>query len=147
MGKRHNRGWKAQNESMQTELDAFYISEFKSLLVHDDKFELRNYKFLLPYLATEMHTAIHNNLKEHSVTRLWHCFVDKAQESRHRVLLQVVVDGSMHLRCEVGQQKRVVAQLELVIVHEQWLEFGCYVVVREMYFVVCSGQFHGPCST
>ena len=70
MGKRDNRGRKAQNESMQTELDTFYISEFKPLLAHDDKFELRNYTFLLPYLATQMHTAIHNNLKEHFVTRL-----------------------------------------------------------------------------
>jgi hypothetical protein len=70
MGKRDNRGRKAQNESIQTELDAFYISEFKPLLAHDDKFELRNYTFLLPYLATQMHTAIYNNLKEHFVTRL-----------------------------------------------------------------------------
>ena len=60
MGKRDNRGWKAQNESTQTELDAFYISEFKPLLVHDDKFELHNYMFLLPYLATQLNTAIHN---------------------------------------------------------------------------------------
>ena len=47
VGKRDNRGRKAQNETMQTELDAFYISEFKPLLAHDDKFELRNYSFLL----------------------------------------------------------------------------------------------------
>ena len=59
MGKRDNRRWKAQNESMQTELDDFYISEFKPLLVHDDKFELRNHMFLLPYLATQLNTAIH----------------------------------------------------------------------------------------
>ena len=60
MGKRDNRGRKAQNESTQAELDAFYISEFKPLLAHDDKFELRNYTFLLPYLATQLNTAIHN---------------------------------------------------------------------------------------
>lgn len=70
MGKRGKCGRKPQNESMQAELDTFYIDEFKPLLAHDDKFELRNYSYLLPYLATQMHTAIHNNLKEHFVTRL-----------------------------------------------------------------------------
>ena len=32
--------------------------------------------FLLPYLATQIHTAIHNNLKEHFVTRLYR-FINK----------------------------------------------------------------------
>ena len=50
--------------------------------------------------------------------------VDEAQESRHKMLLQIVVDSGVHLRGEVGQQKRVVAQLELVVVREQWLKFG-----------------------
>ena len=35
-------------------------------------------------------------------------------------------DSGVHLRGEVGQQKRVVAQLELVVVREQWLKFGCW---------------------
>ena len=58
-GKRDKRGRKAQNESLQDELDGFYTDEFKLLLAHADKFELRNYSYLLPYLAMQMHTAIH----------------------------------------------------------------------------------------
>ena len=78
-GKRDNRGRKAQNESLQAELDAFYEYEFKSLLAHEDKFDLCCYSKLLPYLATQMHTAIHNNLKEHFVTRLLR-FINKTAE-------------------------------------------------------------------
>ena len=51
-GTRDNRGRKAQNELLQAELDAFYKDEFKPLLAHPDKFDLQNYTFLLPYLAT-----------------------------------------------------------------------------------------------
>ena len=40
------------------------------------------------------------------------------------MFFKVVVDSGVHLRGEVGQQKRVVAQLELVVVREQWLKFG-----------------------
>ena len=78
-GTRDNRGRKAQNESLQAELDAFYENEFKSLPAHEDKFDLRCYGYLLPYLATQMHTAIHNNLKEHFVTRLLR-FINKTAE-------------------------------------------------------------------
>ena len=78
-GTRDNRGRKAQKESLQAELDAFYISEFKPLLAHEDKFDQCCYGYLLPYLATQMHTAIHNNLKEHFVTRLLR-FINKTAE-------------------------------------------------------------------
>ena len=78
-GERDNRGRKAQNESLQAELDAFYKDEFKPLLAHEDKFDLCCYSKLLPYLATQMHTAIHNNLKEHFVTRLLR-FINKTAE-------------------------------------------------------------------
>ena len=40
-GKRDKRGRKAQKESSQAELDAFYEDEFKPLLAHEDKFDLR----------------------------------------------------------------------------------------------------------
>ena len=78
-GTRGKRGRKAQNESLQAELDAFYEKEFKPLLAHEDKFDLCCYSYLLPYLATQMHTAIHNNLKEHFVTRLLR-FINKTAE-------------------------------------------------------------------
>ena len=44
---------------------------------------------------------------------------DEAQESRHKMLFQIVVDGGVHLRGEVRQQERVVAQLELIFMREQ----------------------------
>ena len=69
-GSRDNRGRKAENEVLQTELEDFYQNEFQPLLAHAEKHDLRNYTYLLPYLATQMHTALHVNLKEHFVTRL-----------------------------------------------------------------------------
>jgi hypothetical protein len=69
-GTRDNRGKKAENVHLQKELDDFYSKEFQSLLVHTEKHDLKNFTFLLPYLATQMHTAINNNLKEHFITRL-----------------------------------------------------------------------------
>jgi hypothetical protein len=68
-GTRDNRGKKAENEELQKELDAFYAKEFQPLLMHSEKHDLRNFTYLLPYLATQMHTGLHNNLKEHFLTR------------------------------------------------------------------------------
>ena len=75
MGTRDNRGKKAQNTGLQDELASFYEAEFKDLITHN-KFDLKNMSFLLPYLATQIHTAIHNNLKEHFITRLYR-FINK----------------------------------------------------------------------
>lgn len=75
MGTRDNRGKKAENTGLQEEFSRFYEAEFKQLITHD-KFDLKNMSFLLPYLATQIHTAIHNNLKEHYVTRLYR-FINK----------------------------------------------------------------------
>lgn len=69
-GKRDNRGKKAENEELQKELEDFYTVEFQPLLAHKEKHDLRNFTYLLPYLATQMHTGLHNNLKEHFITRL-----------------------------------------------------------------------------
>lgn len=69
-GTRDNRGKKAENEELQKELEGFYSKEFQPLLMHSEKHDLRNFTYLLPYLATQMHTGLHNNLKEHFVTRL-----------------------------------------------------------------------------
>lgn len=69
-GTRDNRGRKAENEQLQVDLEQFYAQEFQPLLSHEEKHDLRNYTYLLPYLATQMHTGIHNNLKEHFITRL-----------------------------------------------------------------------------
>lgn len=75
MGTRDNRGKKADNTELQEQLSSFYELEFKTLITHN-KFDLKNMSFLFPYLATQIHTAIHNNLKEHFVTRLYR-FINK----------------------------------------------------------------------
>jgi hypothetical protein len=75
MGTRDNRGKKAENEGLQERLATFYEHEFKALITHN-KFDLKNMSFLLPYLATQVYTAIHNNLKEHFITRLYR-FINK----------------------------------------------------------------------
>ena len=77
MGTRDNRGKKAENVLLQEELKSFYESEFKHCqLITHDKFDLKRLSHILPYLATQIHTAIHNNLKEHFITRLYR-FINK----------------------------------------------------------------------
>jgi len=51
-------------------LHAFYDDHFKTVLEHDGKLDLRNLPHSIHYLAEQMHTAIHNNLKEHFIKRL-----------------------------------------------------------------------------
>jgi hypothetical protein len=69
-GTRDSRGKKAENEILRKELEDFYTKEFQPLLAHKEKHDLRNFTTLLPYLATQIHTGLHNNLKEHFITRL-----------------------------------------------------------------------------
>ena len=69
-GTRDNRGRQAVNSSLQLELETFYEDEYKDVLQHNDKHDLCNMSYLLPYLATQMHTGIRNNMKEHFMTRL-----------------------------------------------------------------------------
>jgi hypothetical protein len=94
MGERDSRGRKPQHPEMHAELDAFNISEFKPLIADKNKFALCNYTFLLPYLATQMHTAIHNKLKEHFVTRLLRFINKTAQEFRTSKLCCIVQRSS-----------------------------------------------------
>ena len=70
VGKRDARGKKPASANLQLELDAFYTNHFRTVLDHDEKHNLCNLTFNIPYLATQMHTAIHNNLKEHFIIRL-----------------------------------------------------------------------------
>ena len=48
-------------------LDAFYTNHFKTTLDHDEKHDICNVTYKIPYLGTQMHTAIHNNLQEHFI--------------------------------------------------------------------------------
>ena len=69
VGKRSARGKKPADGDLQSKLDAFYIKHFKTVLDHDEKHDPCNLTYNIPYLATQMHTAIHNNLKEHYIKR------------------------------------------------------------------------------
>ena len=70
LGIRDARGGKPSDVDLKSKLDAFYISHFKTVLDHDEKHDLRNLSYNIPYLVRQMHTAIHNNLKEHFIKRL-----------------------------------------------------------------------------
>jgi hypothetical protein len=68
VGKRDRRGRKPADDELKTKLDAFYSNHFES--VHEEKHDLRKLTHNIPYLATQIHTGIHNNLKEHFIRRL-----------------------------------------------------------------------------
>jgi len=70
LGTRDNRGRQATNSGLQDELNSFYETEFKVVLTHEEKYDRKNMSYLFPYLVTQIHTGIHNNLKEHFITRL-----------------------------------------------------------------------------
>ena len=83
-----SRGRPKKDPGLVVELNAFYTQEFKPLLSHEEKFDMRYYSHLLSYLATQMHTAIHNNLKEHFVTRLLR-FINKTAPAYEECLDKV----------------------------------------------------------
>jgi hypothetical protein len=47
-------------------LQEFYDTEYQPLLNHEKTY-LKNTTFLLPYVATQIHTCLSNNLQEHSL--------------------------------------------------------------------------------
>jgi len=66
LGTRDNRGKKSNNTELLEILDTFYKTEYQPLL-HHEKTDLRNTTFLLPYLATQIHTSLSNNTQEHFI--------------------------------------------------------------------------------
>ena len=63
LGSRDNRGKKGKDTELLEVLDAFYQTEYQPLLNHV-KTNLKNTTFLLPYLATQIHTSLSNNIQE-----------------------------------------------------------------------------------
>jgi hypothetical protein len=63
LGLRDNRGKKGKDTDLLETLDQFYKTEYQPLLNHV-KTNLKNTTFLLPYLATQIHTSLSNNIKE-----------------------------------------------------------------------------------
>ena len=66
LGTRDNRGKKGKDTELLETLEAFYKTEYQSLLNHV-KTNLKNTTFLLPYLATQIHTSLSNNTQEHFI--------------------------------------------------------------------------------
>jgi len=69
LGERDNRGKEAKNIDLLNQLDLFYSNEYQPLLNHA-KISLKNKTYILPYLATHIHTAFSNNITERFTTHL-----------------------------------------------------------------------------
>jgi len=63
LGSRDNRGKKGKDTELLEKLDSFYKTEYQPLLNHV-KTNLKNTSYLLPYLATQIHTSLSNNTQE-----------------------------------------------------------------------------------
>ena len=69
LGTRDNRGKKSSNTDLLEQLDTFYTNEYQPLVNHE-KVSLLNKSYLLPYLATHIHTSFSNNITERFTTHL-----------------------------------------------------------------------------
>jgi len=63
LGVRSNQGAKSKDTDLLEKLQEFYDKEYQPLLNHE-KTQLKNTTFLLPYLATQLHTSLSNNTQE-----------------------------------------------------------------------------------
>jgi hypothetical protein len=63
LGVRDNRGKKGADTELLDKLEKFYLAEYQPLLNHE-KTNLKNTTFMLPYLATQLHTSLSNNIQE-----------------------------------------------------------------------------------
>ena len=63
LGIRDNRGKKGADTELLEKLEQFYTTEYQPLLNHE-KINLKNTTFMLPYLATQIHTSLSNNTQE-----------------------------------------------------------------------------------
>jgi hypothetical protein len=66
LGLRDNRGKKGADTELLDKLEKFYLTEYQPLLNHE-KTNLKNTTFMLPYLATQIHTSLSNNAQEHFI--------------------------------------------------------------------------------
>ena len=69
LGTRSNQGVKSKNTDLLDKLEHFYTTEYQPTVQHD-KANLKNTTFLLPYLATQIHTSLSNNAQEHFIQHL-----------------------------------------------------------------------------
>ena len=69
LGERDKRGKQAIDETLLKKLEGFYVDEYQPLVNHT-KISLKNKTYILPYLATHIHTAFSNNITERFTTHL-----------------------------------------------------------------------------
>ena len=78
LGVRSNQGVKCKDTDLLETLQEFYDKEYQPLLNHE-KTQLKNTTFLLPYLATQIHTSLSNNPQEHFIQYFLR-FINKTTE-------------------------------------------------------------------
>jgi hypothetical protein len=78
LGVRSNQGAKSKDTDLLETLQEFYDKEYQPLLNHE-KTQLKNTTFLLPYLATQIHTSLSNNTQEHFIQHFLR-FINKTTE-------------------------------------------------------------------
>ena len=79
LGTRDNRGKQSGNTGLLEELDQFYQTEYQPLLNHE-KTNLKNTTFLQPYITTQIHTCLSNNIQEHFIQHFLR-FINKTTNS------------------------------------------------------------------
>ena len=67
LGERDGRGKQATNTDLLSLLETFYTTQYQPLVNHE-KILLKNKTYILPYLATHIHTAFSNNITERFTT-------------------------------------------------------------------------------
>ena len=78
LGVRSNQGVKCKDTDLLKTLQEFYDKEYQPLLNHE-KNQLKNTTFLLPYLATQIHTSLSNNTQERFIQHFLR-FINKTTE-------------------------------------------------------------------
>ena len=78
LGEKTNTGRKENDTSMLETLQEFYENEYKLLLNHE-KTSLKNKSNMLPYLATQLHTSLTNNIQERFIQHLLR-FINKTTQ-------------------------------------------------------------------
>ena len=72
---------------MKQDMERLYKDEFGGLVSNGTKYSLTYIGHVLPYLAKQMVTAYHNNIKEDFITRLMR-FINKMTEKYEKILLE-----------------------------------------------------------
>ena len=98
LGIRDNRGKKSKDTELLDKLRNFYELTYQPLLNHESV-SLKNKSYMIPYLATQIHTSLHNNIQERFCQHF----------------LRFINKTTMHLECDKSvlfQFKKQLFQME-----------------------------------